>query len=385
MSMGSRSCLPAACTLVTACVAWPLVSAAQLPDGSAASPPAPLAAPVTPATPNSATVPAAPAVEAPAPEAQPQLHENGRLAAILCLGVPLREQRCRFGSASGLVLTYHASGSVAEVLQFRDGWLDGLIEAYDAGGHLVDRTLYRGGAPQPMPSGPTSVQAPGETSLPLPPMVSSGDAPPPENAPTAPAVPPAPMAVAADVPAPRPPGGPLFGLGLRALVGMVTSDVASTAYTGAQVVFSPYQAGILPEFAVGIATTLDSTGLLRRLDVPMSLGYIWNLTRSPSPLYLTATFDVIYARRDIAGSVPGLTAEEAWMMGGHGGLGISLPLGGRERSWGRMLLDMRLGGTGRVDGNPPLRIPRDGAEPAIAMASQFRLLFTLTTLFSIGG
>lgn len=318
-------------------------------------------------------------------EAQTQLHANGRLAALLCQGQPLRALRCRYGQANGLVNTYHASGSVAEVLQFRDGLLDGLIEVYDPAGHLMERTLYRGGVAQPMPSGPTNVQLPGEPSLPLPPTVDSG-APPAGD----PANPAHPMPMAVDPPPPvqplaSPPPSAAVGLGLRALVGMLSSDLGGNAYTGLQLVLARYHQGMQPELAVGVATVIDTSGLQRRLDVPMSFGYLWNLSRSPAPLYLAATFDVVYARRDVMGSVPGPSVEEAWMMGGSGGIGINLPVSQSERRGVRLLLDMRLGGTGRIDGNPPLRIPRDAAEPAVAMGSQFRLLFTLTTLLSIGG
>ena len=45
-------------------------------------------------------------------------------------------------------------------------------------------------------------------------------------------------------------------------------------------------------------TLIDTSGLQRRLDVPMSFGYLWNLSRASAPLYLAATFDVVYARRD---------------------------------------------------------------------------------------
>lgn len=396
MLMGSRCRVHAALTLGTALVLLPYVCAADGQEGGAA---APFSAPSqsgAAATADSGTVPAVPPAPPPLPlpppdpEAQAQLHANGRLSGLLCQGQPLRALRCRWGQASGLVTTYHASGSVAEVLQFRDGLLDGLIEVYDPGGHLIERTLYRGGLPQPMPTGPTNVQAAGEPSLPPPPAVE-GDprtgAPPVSGAPNS-----APDALprAVDPPAlpvgTLPPPTPGFGLGLRALVGMLTSDLGGNAYTGLQVVVAPHHGGILPELAVGVATVIDTSGLLRRLDVPMSVGYLWNLSRSVAPLYLAATLDIVYARRDLLGAVPGPTAEEAWLVGGSGGVGINLPAWGRgDRGSGRLLLDLRLGGTGRVDGNPPLRIPRDDAEPAVAIGSQFRVLFTMTTLLNLGG
>lgn len=388
MLMGSRCRLLSALTLATVSAAWPLSALAEGPEASSPSPPMIAPAPSLPSSPPVAPPWPPVAVMAPDPEAQAQLHGNGKLAALLCQGQPLRLARCRFGQQSGLLLTYHATGSVAEVLQFRDGWLDGLIEVYDPLGHLIERTLYRQGQAQPLPSGPTPVPAPGEAALPLPPTVEAGGS----DAAATPAPSPTPLPVAVEpgssVPSAAvaaPPPSPVFGLGLRALVGMLSGDLGGTAYSGAQIVFSPANSGILPELAVGVATAIDPSGLQRRLDVPMSVGYRWNLSRSPAPLYLAASFDIVYARRDLVGSVPGPSAEEAWLLGGSGGLGINLPMYRRERSSGRLLLDMRLGGTGRVDGNPGLRIPREGAEPAVAIPCQFRLLFTLTTLFNFGG
>lgn len=329
--------------------------------------------------------------------AEVRLHSDGRLAALLCQGQPLRLSICRHGVVTGLVLTYHASGAVAEVLAFRDGWLDGVTEVYDATGHLLERTLYRGGHPVPLSQIPLA-KAPTDPPLPLPPSVgsSSGSStsatdPEPTAPPTTPADP-APVAPAtsepATVPRSRPPidTQPILGLGLRGLFGGLAQTGVTAGIGGGQLVFamSP-SAGAYPELAMGVTSTFDAKGAYRRIDVPTSLGLIVHLTRATAPLYMALGLDLVYARRSLPGHVPGPTAEEAWLLGGSGGMGIDLPMWQGERSQGRLLIDFRLGGTGRIDGAPALLIPQATGEPQAAIAGQFRALLTLTAQVNLGG
>ena len=119
---------------------------------------------------------------------------------------------------------------------------------------------------------------------------------------------------------------------LRALVGMVTSDVAkSTAYTGAQgrpfALSNRHPAGICRRHC-------DDTRRHRPATSTRCTDVAWLLEPDPqpSPLYLTATFDVIYARRDIAGRVPWPDGRGSLDDGRPRGLGSLPPWGARERA-----------------------------------------------------
>ena len=406
-------CLGLARPLVAAADAPPAVAPPVLPMTTDPAQSDPASAGSSDAARAPQAVDAATVVEAPPAEAQ--LHENGRLAALLCQGQPLRAARCRYGlpganaPASGLVLTYHATGSVFEVLSFRDGYLDGVVEVYDATGHLLERTLYRAGFAVPL----SQVRAPsgsGDPQLPAPPTVTSADGMP---GPAAPLAATAPSTIDLDGEAPgaaaplRSDGAnranrstaarvapadrsanlaPVLGLGLRGILGAMISDVAVPGFAGGQLVFAVSPSGNThPELAIGATTTFDAKGQYRRLDVPISLGLQVNLNRASAPIYMALGMDLLYARRSIPGDVPGPQVEEAWLLGGSGGLGIDLPMWGGNRSQGRILTDVRIGGTGRVDGAPPLLLPQETGEPRAAIAGQFRVLLTMTAQVNFGG
>ena len=332
------------------------------------------------------------------PVAEARLHENGRLAALLCQGQPLRAARCRYGTVTGLMLTYYPTGSVAEVLAFRDGWLDGVTEVYDPTGHLLERAVYRAGSAVP-PSETASALPPPDPPLPMPPSLppspeeagttgaADGSVPPTlEPTSAAPQPPPVDALAASRRPAAAVDSQPIFGLGVRGLIGGLAGSAASAGIGGGQLVFAMSPSpGTYPELAVGVTSTFDANGAYRRLDVPISLGLIVHLSRTIAPLYMALSFDAMYAQRTVPGDVPGPKAEEAWLLGGSGGFGIDMPMWNGDRSQGRMLMDVRLGGTGRIDTTPALLIPQDSGDPQAAIASQFRVLLTLTAQANFGG
>lgn len=386
--MWRRCCLRHA--LCVGALHWAGLTAAQADEPLPAPQGAPLSEPA-----------AAPEPALPAPmdlAAEVRLHENGRLAAVLCQGQPLRAARCRYGTLTGLVLTYYPTGSVAEVLAFRDGWLDGVTEVYDPTGHLLERAVYRAGSAVP-PSEVAAVSPAPDPPLPMPPSLppsaaeagtadaADGSAP-TTIEPTSAA--PQPSSAEAPVASRRPAAAvdsqPIFGLGVRGLLGGLVGSAASAGIGGGQLVFAMSPSpGTYPELAVGVSSTFDAKGAYRRLDVPISLGLIVHLSRATAPLYMALSFDAMYALRTVPGDVPGPKAEEAWLLGGSGGFGIDMPMWNGDRSQGRMLMDVRLGGTGRIDTSPPLLIPQDSGDPQAAIAGQFRVLLTLTAQANFGG
>lgn len=329
-----------------------------------------------------------------------RLHENGRLAALLCQGQPLRLVRCRYGAVSGLVLAYHPSGSVAEVLAFRDGWLDGVAEVYDETGHLLERTLYRAGLPVPLSQVATA--APSDPPLPVPPSVpADGPASGPMGA-VDPAVPGTSSGLS-DENQPRSmpqAGGPspslrmlraldsrsVFGLGLRGIFGGLVGSAHAAGLAGGQLVFAlAPSAGTYPEISLGVTSTFDAKGAYRRVDVPVSFGLVVHLNRAKAPIYMALGLDMLYARRFIPGDVPGRRDEEAFLLGGSAGFGVNMPMWRREQDRGRLLMDVRMGGTGRLDTGPTLLIPQETGEPQAAISPQFRVLLTLTAQIHFGG
>lgn len=330
------------------------------------------------------------------PPAEVRLHENGRLAALLCQGQPLRLVRCRYGAVSGLVLSYHPSGSVAEVLAFRDGWLDGVAEVYDEAGHLLERTLYRAGLPVPLSQVATA--APSDPPLPLPPSVPA-DGPAGAVDPAAPGLSSAPRDEnqAGSMPQAAGPSPSLrmlraldsrsvFGLGLRGVFGGLVGSAQAAGLAGGQLVFAlAPSAGTYPEISFGVTSTFDAKGAYRRVDVPVSFGLVVHLNRARAPIYMALGLDMLYARRFIPGDVPGPRDEEAYLLGGSAGFGVNMPMWHREQHRGRLLMDVRMGGTGRLDTGPALLIPQEAGEPQAAISSQFRVLLTLTAQVNFGG
>lgn len=373
-----------ALTMLCIGLVCPLAHAAPRPDGPDPQPGPTLAtpAPVAGAAPVDGAAPAPQPqwMPMPDPQAEATMWPGGKLASLTCGGQPVRVARCRYGSFTGVLSTHHEGGAVAEVLTFQSGLLDGLVEIYDPTGHLQDRLLYRNGLPVPIDTLTPGPVAPPDATLPtLVPPADTAPAPAPEGPPVQA---PAPNAIPTHTePHALPTRRPVcrLGLGLRGAIGLLASRAAVPAYGGAQLVVASQFGPLRPELAIGIYGAADDDLQYRRRDIPISIGQLWNLTGSEVPVYLALQFDATYASRALPGYVPGPSTEEAWLLGGGGGIGIDLPASDSTR----LLADLRLGATTRVAGSPPLRIPQPNGDPAEAIGTQFRMLLSLTLLWNV--
>lgn len=108
----------------------------------------PIYLPVLPSDPPSLVPPLPVAPVTGLPEATTVAWPNGRLAQVLCGNLPLSQSLCHLGDYTGTLVTYHASGSTAEVLSFAAGLLDGLYESYDETGTSAIATAVSDRAPR---------------------------------------------------------------------------------------------------------------------------------------------------------------------------------------------------------------------------------------------
>jgi len=304
------------------------------------------------------------------PEATTVAWPNGRLAQVLCGNLPLSQSLCHLGDYTGTLVTYHASGSTAEVLSFAAGLLDGLYESYDETGHLRSRQLYRIGRlvlPGQWPTGVAN-STPSTNQMATTPAASPDS--PAERQP-----PPKPTHY------PLPYGNSLrsrIGIGFRTTFGFLGSSGVWPAYLGGLLQIIANTGRIRPELGNGLLYA--GRDVYRRLDVPISIGLQADLFPQTDTIFVVAALSTVYAHRFAPSSVPGPSGESAWLLGGDVGMGLRLA---RSQSsyW---LVDLRLGGMGRVDSAPRILLPQPDGPPAPAIGSQFRLLLGLAFISKVG-
>lgn len=326
--------------------------------------------PVLPSDPPSVVPPLPAAPLTGLPEATTVAWPNGKLAQVLCGNQPLAQSLCHFGDYTGTLVTYHASGSTAEVLSFAAGLLDGLYESYDETGHLRSRKLYRTGHLVLPGQWPTGVASSTPSANPT--------ATSPETSTASPAVR---LPPSEHTQEPLPYDSSLrgrVGIGFRTTLGFLGSSGVWAAYLGGLLQIIPNTGRIRPEFGSGLLYAgLD---VYRRLDVPISVGLQADLFPQTDTLFVVAALSTVYAHRFAPASVPGPSGESAWLLGGDVGMGLRLA---RSHSsyW---LVDLRLGGMGRVDSAPRILLPQPDGPPAPAIGNQFRLLLGLTFVSNVG-
>lgn len=284
----------------------------------------------------------------------------GRPSALLCEHdrAPLRLGGCRYERHSGTLYTYHSNGSIAEVLPLRDGLLHGLVEAYDATGHLLERSLFQDGL-RAIPEG---------SAAPLPPL-----APPPTIDSRAAAPPAAPPAEAPEVSAPDPVGAHQgLAVGGRVALGALGLDAGVTLAGQAHLQLLQQRGRVRLELSGGIGGSSRASLAYQRMDVPLGLGVHYDLGSGPFALYLLTAGHATFVRRTIPGEVPGPQSENAWLLGAD--VGVGMRFSGPRRS---LFTDLRVGGAGRVDGQAPLRLPIADGPPVDAIGSEVRFFFNL--------
>ncbi len=297
--------------------------------------------------------------------ATPELLPTGKLSRILCGGVSIREAVCRYENVSGVVTTYYPSGSVSESLTFLGGLLEGLVETYDPFGHLLSRRLYHLG--QPTEPGPTTPPTAQGNDPPLPPPPS---APEPDLSTSA-----------SKRTAPTPEYGDyrgLLGIGASFEFAVMANRAVVAPGIGGLLHAIPNTGRMRPELRAGALYFTQTT--YRRVDVPLSLGFQFDLFASPSTLYLGAALVSQFSRRFLPENIPGQTTESAWHVGGEGAIGVRI----QRSSQSYWLLDVRMGGCGRVDSNPQVLLPQDEGPPRPAMGSQFHLLLGIAFIGLVG-
>ncbi len=351
-----KGCLAALC--VAALASAGAARAQQPVDGAIAVPPLP-GAPVA----DLAQLPPPPTVTA--NPATVEVLPNRKLARILCGALSIRDAVCHYENVSGVVTTYYPSGSVAESLTFASGLLEGLAETYDPSGHLLSRRLYHLGQPQEVGQrvGPVTPTA----DPPLPP-------PQPVTEPSTQATATKPI----EIPIESGDYRGLLGIGASLDFAVMANRALVAPGIGGLLHVLPNTGRLRPELRIG-ALYLTQTPY-RRVDVPLLLGFQWDLFASASTLYLGAALLTQYSHRFLPDNIPGQTTESGWFVGGEGAAGVRI----QRSSQSYWLIDVRMGGSGRVDSHPQILLPQTEGPPLPAMGSQFQLLLGFAFIGIVG-
>lgn len=320
-----------------------------------APPPIPNAAP--------AEVPALP--PPPLPLGTLSLWPNGKPAAITCENQPITQSLCRYEDFSGILTTYYADGSVAQVLSFANGVLDGLIESYDGAGHLLAREYFYAGKPRSPTTLPSGVSVPRDRPLPPPPVFAEQSA-----------IAATPRITMDSADRDRLRG--LIGLGFRGSIGLLASSAVVPFYLGGILQVIPNMRQVRPEFSVGASFALRND--YARVDVPLSLGIQADLFPGADTMYLVLAASAAYSHRWVQGNVPGKQTESGWFSGAEAGIGVRLR-SGPASYW---LGDLRLGGMGRVDTASRLLLPQPDGPPEPALGNHFRMTLNLSFVGNLG-
>lgn len=320
-----------------------------------AIPPVPNAAP--------AEVPALP--PPPIPEATLSLWPNGKPATITCSGQPITQSVCRYSDFSGTLTTYYTDGSVAQVLSFTNGILEGLAERYDGGGHLISREYFHDGKPRSPTNLPAGVSVFRDTPLPPPPTFGEQS-----GVVTTPRI----SLDAADRDRLR----GIVGLGLRGSIGFLVSNAVIPFHLGGVLQVIPNLRRVRPEFSIGATFALRND--YARVDVPLSVGIQADLFPGADTIYLLLAANAAYSHRWVQGNVPGPQSETGWFTGGEAGVGVRLR-SGPASYW---LGDLRVGGMGRVDSATRILIPQPDGPPEPALGNHSRMTLNLSFVGNLG-
>lgn len=277
----------------------------------------------------------------------------------------MTQAACRYEDFSGVLTTYYADGSVAQVLSFASGVLDGLIESYDAAGHLIAREYFYAGKPRSPTTLPTGVSVPRDPPLPPPPVFAEQSA----------------VAITPRITMDSAPKDELrgrLGIGFRGSLGFLASSAVVPFYLGGILQVIPNLRRVRPEFSVGASFALRND--YARVDVPLSLGIQADLFPGADTMYLVIAASAAYSHRWVQGNVPGAATESGWLTGGEAGIGVRLRSGAASYWLG----DLRLGGMGRVDTATRILLPQPDGPPEPALGNHFRMILNLSFVGNLG-
>lgn len=305
--------------------------------------------------------PTPPTLTPPTPESDCQLvsHPNGRVAGVLCgpARQPLRSGRYRFGQHTGLFTTYHEHGGVFEILNLRDGLLEGIVEVYDATGHLLDRAVFASGVRQELGiEARASAMTSGTAAEPIDPVETANALP----------------AVTSSRPTANPPprSDDDFGIGIGlSAVGAVSRNAYGTFLQlgpelDALIRLGPW-VGL--ELRAAFQHTVAGPTDYRRIDVPLLVDLRIDLRRGAMRPYLLLGLGPDYAWRKIPGDIAAQPAESAWLLDTQAGFGVS-GRGAKGLGW---LAELRLGGRFRTDDDVRLQLSDESGAPVELLGNQF--------------